>query len=174
VPAVRLVEVLATLSLTTDLASGMVFEKGLRVCLVADGLAGRLGLDGATRSDVFTTALLRSIGCTAFAPENAAEFQDDVRFQGVLKRLDPSSPELLSRQLLLLEDPALADHFLQIAPTVHVAARIRIGITSPSGILVEDDEVHLWGIGPDGLVHSMKHYCDTAKQIASMGTSDAL
>jgi HD-GYP domain-containing protein (c-di-GMP phosphodiesterase class II) len=162
VPAVRLVEVLAALSLTTDLASGMPFEKGLRVCLVADGLGDRLDLGPEERSDVFTTALLRSIGCTAQAPENAAEFRDDVSFQRVLKRLDLGSPEILSRQLLLLEDPALADHFLEIAPTTgpvaasagcEVSRALAPGVhASPRAVAALDDVYERWdGLGiPEG------------------------
>ena len=38
-PLIRVVEVLAALSLTTDLASGSAFEKGLRTCLVAEFFA---------------------------------------------------------------------------------------------------------------------------------------
>jgi ketosteroid isomerase-like protein len=50
----------------------------------------------------------------------------------------------------------------------HVAVRVHVDQTAPSGFRFEDDEIHLWGIGEDGLVHSIKHYCDTARQIASM------
>ena len=38
----RLAELLAALSLTTDLGSGVAFEKGLRTCLVARALAEAL------------------------------------------------------------------------------------------------------------------------------------
>jgi hypothetical protein len=37
---------------------------------------------------VFHTALLRSIGCTSHASENAADFGDDIEFQSALKELD--------------------------------------------------------------------------------------
>ncbi len=115
--SVRLVEVLATLSLTTDLATGMPFEKGLRVCLVADSLTRCLGLSPETQATVFTTTLLRSIGCTSHAPENAADFRDDVAFHRILEQLDLGTPEVLSRQLEMFGDPALAERFLEIAPT---------------------------------------------------------
>ena len=45
VAQVRVVEVLAAVSLTTDLASGMPFEKGLQTCAVAASFARSLGLD---------------------------------------------------------------------------------------------------------------------------------
>jgi len=41
---IRVVEVLAALSLTTDLASGVAFEKGLRTCAVAAAFGRDLGL----------------------------------------------------------------------------------------------------------------------------------
>jgi ketosteroid isomerase-like protein len=56
---------------------------------------------------------------------------------------------------------------------VNVVAKIRIDLISPAGILVDDDELHLWGIGADGMAHTMRHYCDTAKHIASMGVTTA-
>ncbi|MDQ1531009.1 MAG: hypothetical protein QOE37_1114 [Microbacteriaceae bacterium] len=96
---IRTVEVLAALSLTTDLASGVAFEKGLRTCVLAVSFAGRLGSSDEERSTVFHAALLRSIGCTAHAPENAAVFVDDTAFQAALKRLDPGDPSVFAAQL---------------------------------------------------------------------------
>jgi hypothetical protein len=87
-PRTRVAEVFAVLSLTTDVATGVPFEKGLRTCLLATTFARELGLDDADRSAVFHVALLRSIGCTAHASENAALFADDVAFEGALHRLD--------------------------------------------------------------------------------------
>lgn len=43
VPPIRVAEVLAALSLTTDLASGLPFEKGLRTCVVACRFGAALG-----------------------------------------------------------------------------------------------------------------------------------
>lgn len=118
----RVVEVMAALSLTTDLAGGVPFEKGLQVCLAADELAHGLGLDDERRQAVFHAALLCSIGCTSHAPENAALFGDDTAFQRDLKRLDPGDPELFSRQLAEFgswsaRGAELAERFLEVAPT---------------------------------------------------------
>lgn len=121
---IRVVEILAALSLTTDLATGFPFEEGLQVCLVADDLAERLGLDADERRTVFQAALLRSVGCTSHAVENAAEFVDDVAFQRALKALDPSDPAVFGVQLGRFGDwagadqPRLASRFAEIAPTV--------------------------------------------------------
>jgi response regulator RpfG family c-di-GMP phosphodiesterase/DNA-binding CsgD family transcriptional regulator len=91
-PLIRLAELLAALSLTTDLGSGMPFEKGLRTCVAACALASALRLSAGQRRAVFHTSLLRAIGCTAHAPENAAMFGDDIRFEQALKELDPADP----------------------------------------------------------------------------------
>src|SRR4051794_28763905 len=87
---IRLAEVLSALSLTTDLGAGMPFEKGLRTCVVASTFAAALRLSLEERRAVFHAALLRSIGCTAHAPENAAMFGDDLSFERPLKELDPA------------------------------------------------------------------------------------
>lgn len=50
----------------------------------------------------------------------------------------------------------------------HVAAHVLIEYTTPGGVRVADDEIHLWTIGDDGLVTAVKHYTDTAKHIAAM------
>jgi HD-GYP domain-containing protein (c-di-GMP phosphodiesterase class II)/DNA-binding CsgD family transcriptional regulator len=99
VSQVRIVEVLAALSLTTDLASGVPFEKGLRTCVVADALAAVMGLDSADRRVVYQSALLRAVGCTSHASENAAMFADDVAFQAALKNFDPGDPVVRAAQL---------------------------------------------------------------------------
>jgi HD-GYP domain-containing protein (c-di-GMP phosphodiesterase class II) len=99
VGGIRVVEVLAALSLTTDLASGVSFEKGLRTCAVATAFGRELGLPPDELSVVFYTALVRAIGCTSHASENAEAFEDDIAFQGWLKELDFGDEAMLSRQL---------------------------------------------------------------------------
>src|SRR6202035_4567441 len=90
VTQIRLAEVLSALSLTTDLGAGMPFEKGLRTCVVASSLASALRLSVDMRRAVFHAALLRSVGCTAHAPENAEMFGDDLQFERAFKELDPA------------------------------------------------------------------------------------
>jgi HD-GYP domain-containing protein (c-di-GMP phosphodiesterase class II) len=68
---IRLAELVAALSLATDLGMGQPLEQALRTCLLA-GAAGReLGLDRSDRSDVYYLALLRFVGCTSDAHEEA-------------------------------------------------------------------------------------------------------
>jgi HD-GYP domain-containing protein (c-di-GMP phosphodiesterase class II) len=99
VTGIRVAEVLAAVSLTTDLASGVAFEKGLRTCAVATALGRELGLPRDELSAVFYTAMVRAIGCTSHASENADDFDDDIAFQAWLKELDFGDEAMLSRQL---------------------------------------------------------------------------
>jgi hypothetical protein len=69
---VRLAEVLAALSLASDAGNGFPLEKSLRNAVIAVRLGGRPGLTPGMLSDVYYVALLRSIGCTAYAHETAA------------------------------------------------------------------------------------------------------
>jgi HD-GYP domain-containing protein (c-di-GMP phosphodiesterase class II)/DNA-binding CsgD family transcriptional regulator len=121
---IRVAEVFAALSLTTDLASGVPVEKGLRTCVVATAFGAALGLDEPDRLALFHASLLRSIGCTSYSPENAALFVDDRAFQAALKRLDPGDPAVFSAQLARFGDWAptrqreLAGRFAEIAATV--------------------------------------------------------
>ncbi|MEU7469194.1 HD domain-containing phosphohydrolase [Streptomyces sp. NPDC044984] len=126
---VRLAEVLAALSLTTDLAAGMSFEKGLRTCVVATVFARDvLAVDRETCRVVYETALLRSVGCTSFAPELAAVFGDEVAFQSAMKHLDPGGDVPLAEQLVRTggwtheEGRRLTDTLTEVLPTVGAEA----------------------------------------------------
>ncbi len=65
----RLAELIAALSLATDLGMGQPLEQALRTCLLALSLGDRLGLRDQELSDVYYVALLRFLGCTADAHE---------------------------------------------------------------------------------------------------------
>lgn len=68
----RLAELMAALSLATDLGMGQPLEQSLRTCLLAIGVAERLGMEAEERSTIYYVALLRFLGCTADAHEAAA------------------------------------------------------------------------------------------------------
>ena len=73
---VRTAEVIAALSLATDLGMGLPYEHGLQSTLVALRLADRLGLDAETTSATYYGCLLFYIGCTADAEISAELFGD--------------------------------------------------------------------------------------------------
>jgi HD-GYP domain-containing protein (c-di-GMP phosphodiesterase class II) len=89
--------VLVALSLATDLGSGFPLEKGLRTCLVAVAFGERLALERRALADVYHAALLRAVGCTAVAPENAAAFDDDLAFERAMHGLDLADSDALRR-----------------------------------------------------------------------------
>ena len=74
---VRAAELIAALSLATDLALGMELEHGLRSTLVATRLAERLGVDSRAASQTYYACLLFYVGCTADAEIAAETFPDD-------------------------------------------------------------------------------------------------
>ncbi len=77
-PQVRLAELLALLSLGTDLGLGMPMEHVMRQCLVALRLADRLKLDDADRGVLYYSGLLAWVGCHSDAYEQAKWFGDDL------------------------------------------------------------------------------------------------
>ncbi len=140
-PALRLSELLAGLSLTIDLAGGAPLEKGLRTCAVATAFADGLELNLPDRRAVYHAALLMGIGCTAHAPENASMFEDDMAFSATLRVLDPGDPAVIADQMgrfgawASREAPGvLAARFAAVAPTVGpVAARASCEVSAALG-----------------------------------------
>lgn len=68
----RLAELIAALSLATDLGMGQPMELALRVALLGVDLGRSLGLEAAVLSDIYYLALVEHIGCTADSLEFAA------------------------------------------------------------------------------------------------------
>jgi hypothetical protein len=92
----RLAEIIASLSLATDLGNAFPLEKALRNTVLAVSLGQAAGLSGQDLSDVYYLALLRYLGCTAFAHEMAAIVQDDNAMRSLLAPVDGRpAPEVL-------------------------------------------------------------------------------
>ena len=123
-PTVRLVEVLGSLSLACDAADGFAAETTVRLAVTAGALAERFGGDVLV-ADVVIGGLLRHMGCTGFAVEEAREFGagDDVALRSVMAEVDFDRPELA----VGLVQERLASH----APPDERGAAV--GATPPSG-----------------------------------------
>src|SRR5689334_592639 len=81
----RLAEMIAALSLATDLGMGQPMEQALRTSVLAVRLGERLGLGRDQLAEVYYVALLRFIGCTADAHEAAAVVGgDDLAFRAAV------------------------------------------------------------------------------------------
>ena len=89
---IRLAELMAALSLATDLGLGQALEHELGVCLSALELAERLGCTPEESSDVYYVALLVHIGCTGAAPDFASWVDgDEIHFQRDAQVLGPAA-----------------------------------------------------------------------------------
>ena len=89
-PDVRLAELVAMLSVGTDLGFGQPIEHGLRQCLIALRLGERLGLEETQLEVVYYCGLLASAGCHVDAHEQAKWFGDDIAMKrGVARVGDP-------------------------------------------------------------------------------------
>ena len=148
----RLGELLAALSLSTDLANGMPLEKGMRTCLLAVTVGRRLGLDDATLSDTYYVNLLRTIGCTAFASEEAAAYADDIAYRNTyfpvdfgreaevvdatnanLARDEPAAVRSAAISRFFADGPRLASEMATAACSVAVRFAVRLGMAPTVG-----------------------------------------
>jgi HD-GYP domain-containing protein (c-di-GMP phosphodiesterase class II) len=108
-PTVRLAEVLAAVSLASDVGHDQPLEKSLRNAVIAVRLGDELGLTGRELSAVYYVALLRSMGCTGNSHEAALMFGgDDLGVLGLVQELAGGDP----REFL----HGLASHVVATAP----------------------------------------------------------
>jgi hypothetical protein len=76
--SVRLAELVATLSLATDLGRGEPMEHCLRQTVLALRIADRIGVDERDRVATYYTGLIANVYCHADAHEQAELFGDDI------------------------------------------------------------------------------------------------
>ena len=121
-----LAEFTAVLSLAADQAAGLSVGHGLRTCLLATRLARRAGLPIADVRHVYYTALLRSVGCTSDAHEQAGLFGDEIAARAQLNL----APHLSARELL----GVLARHSGAGEPPVRRAAALGRTLAASRGL----------------------------------------
>ena len=85
---VRLAELIAMISLGTDLGMGQPMEHVMRQSLIALRLAERLGLDETTRVVVYYVGLISWVGCHIDAYEQAKWFGDDMALKNDAREVD--------------------------------------------------------------------------------------
>lgn len=95
----RLADLLAALSVVTDLGMGNEPEKAIRSCVLATELARSAGLTEVQTRDVYYTSMLLHLGCTAPSHELTHLFGDDV---GVLPRAERTDDTTLRGSLTML------------------------------------------------------------------------
>jgi HD-GYP domain-containing protein (c-di-GMP phosphodiesterase class II)/DNA-binding CsgD family transcriptional regulator len=78
---VRLSELLAAMSLATDLGLGQPPEHMLRAARISMRLGERLGLDSSARGTLYDVSILTYVGCPVYGDEAADVFGDDIDFR---------------------------------------------------------------------------------------------
>src|SRR5690606_25023633 len=87
----RLADLVASVSLATDLATGQVLEHGLRRALLAVWLGEEIGVRDEDLSEVYYVALLGTVGCALEAAAFAPYVEDEIAVGTRLATVDPTS-----------------------------------------------------------------------------------
>src|SRR6185436_13429129 len=94
--ALRLAEVMAALSLATDLGMGQPLEFALTSCVLATRLGESLGMPESDLRDVYYFGLLRFIGCNSDTYAIAALLGYELSLRSAFATVDPgSAPQVL-------------------------------------------------------------------------------
>ncbi|MEA2360701.1 MAG: hypothetical protein QOI62_3961 [Solirubrobacteraceae bacterium] len=93
-------EIVAALSLASDIAMGQPLESGLGICRIALALSEEAGLDDAERARAFHVALLRHVGCTAENPMFSSFVGDEIAFHNGVSTIDVSAPRAMGAYML--------------------------------------------------------------------------
>jgi HD-GYP domain-containing protein (c-di-GMP phosphodiesterase class II) len=92
VPTLRLADLLAGLSVASDLGFGLPPETAMRSCIVATGAARALDLPERDVSDTYYTSLLLHVGCPAFSYESARVFVNELDLTRAVARTNLADP----------------------------------------------------------------------------------
>ena len=100
-PVIRLAELVALLSLGTDLGFGQPMEHAIRQCLIALRLADLVKLSESDRVVTYYSGLLAWVGCHTDSYEQAKWFGDDISLRAVVAfDMEPST---LARMTVMLK-----------------------------------------------------------------------
>jgi HD-GYP domain-containing protein (c-di-GMP phosphodiesterase class II)/DNA-binding CsgD family transcriptional regulator len=89
---IRLAELLAALSVATDLAMAFPPETALRTCMLGVQIGRELRLSDQQLEELFYVTLLRHVGCTAFSHEEGIVVGDDNAIRRDFTGIDRSRP----------------------------------------------------------------------------------
>ena len=168
---VRLADLLAGLSLISDLGLGLPPENAMRSCIIGTALARKVGLDEKVVADIFYTSFLQHIGCTGYAHETYLVWIDDIAANRAARRTNFADPKdlfksylpTLTRGMSARQRASVAAHFMTKGPgflkrfttaTCEVAAQTARRLGLPEGVRRGLHEVFEWWNGkgaPQGL-----------------------
>jgi response regulator RpfG family c-di-GMP phosphodiesterase len=120
---VRLAELLAALSLATDLGMGQPSGHAVQTCALSVRLAHDLQLPDQRVSEVFYVALLRYLGCTADATEVARLSGDEI---GLAAAVGPYVMGDVADRILHTDVPD-PEHSMATAMSIHCEAASMLG-----------------------------------------------
>lgn len=131
----RLAELIAALSLATDLGMGQPMTQALRTCLIALAVGRVLGFSERDLADTYYTTLLRFVGCTSDSHE-FLDFAagDDVGFRQMLAGVANGTPDEVA--------PHLIRFLRQARVGGDIASRVREALGSRSGVAARSMTAH--------------------------------
>ena len=132
-PVIRLAELMAALSLATDLGMGQPLEHALCSCVLAVRLGESLGLDEEALREVYYLALLHHIGCTADTYRMAALFGDELMLRTDAASVD--STQALQAISMLVRNIRRSN---EGASPVHLARKLAQGILTSASLMKEE------------------------------------
>src|SRR5918992_3843569 len=88
----RLADLIAGLSVASDLGFGLPPETAMRSCLLATGLARKLGLAEEEVADTFYASLLFHVGCPAFSHETATLLGNELTLLRAVAKTNLADP----------------------------------------------------------------------------------
>lgn len=170
-PALKLSELIGSLSHALDLTEGQPKGHCIRVCWIGMHIGRNIGLDRPTLRALYYTLLLKDLGCSSNAARICELYlTDDLRFKRDFKTVGDSLPQMLrfvfshtglnaglSERLrsvvnILRNGPQIADELIQTRCTrgADIARQLRFGDRVAEGIASLDE--HWNGRGrPAGL-----------------------
>lgn len=114
----RLAEVIAALSLATDLGMGQPLEYALCVCVLSVRLGEALGLSESELGEVYYLALLRHIGCNADTYRMADLYGDELALRTDMAAVDSGQTsqvlDLVIRSIKLANEGRSASHLARL------------------------------------------------------------
>ena len=137
----RVAELICSISLATDLGAGQPLEHALRTCVLSQRAGEALDLDANERRELYHVSLLRFLGCTSGAAEDAEFTGSELDFYGavapvfmgqatelaawMIRHLGAGRPALQRARMVVA---ALADtHGMDRALAEHCEAGQRLG-----------------------------------------------
>ena len=115
---VRLAELMASLSIATDLGMGQPLEFAFQSCIVSVRLGEKLGMNDGELRAVYYQSLLRYIGCNAETHLLAAVFGDELSFRRDIIHADATSAGFLRQSLRAVSAANAGESPLQLLESI--------------------------------------------------------